>query len=161
MKKNMLFLVVLSLFLTSCALLKKKDPNNLVGAGAGDISSKDIDSDNTGSDGGGLDGLSTIYFAYDSSVLSQKARQTLAENLSWMQNHSEVKSLTLEGHCDSMGLEAYNIGLGRRRAEAVRQFLLSQGLSDSQVSIVSYGEERPLSDWDHAKNRRVNFVPVY
>ena len=140
---------------------KKADKNKLLGDEAGDISSQDIDSDNKGSDGGGIEGLSTVYFAYDSTVLSEDSRATLMANLAWIQKNSEVTSLELEGHCDTLGSESYNVGLGRRRAESVRAFLMEQGVSASRLSIISYGEERPLSEIDHAKNRRVNFVPMY
>ena len=148
--------------LVSCTTLKKaEDKNKLTGAGADDISTQDIDSDNRGSDGGAIEGLGTVYFAYDSSLLSEEAQETLMENVRWIQNNSTVSSLELEGHCDTMGSEAYNVGLGRRRAETVKNFLIEQGVADSRLSVISYGEERPLSEVDHAKNRRVNFVPMY
>ena len=155
-----LFTIFLYLIVISCTTLKE-DQNQLTGAGADDISSQDIDSDNKGSDSGTIDGLSTVYFPYDSSTLSEETRDTLMNNLNWIQNHSEVTSLELEGHCDIMGSEAYNVGLGRRRAEAVKSFLIEQGIDASRLSVISYGEERPISEVDHSKNRRVNFVPMY
>lgn len=161
MKK--LFIVAVCFFyfiLLSCATMEK-DKNNLVGKEAGDISSQDIDADSKGSDGGTTDGLSTVYFDYDSSILSEEAKDTLSANLNWLQNNTTVTSVELEGHCDTLGSEAYNIGLGRRRAEAVRNFLIENGISASRLSVISYGEERPFSETDHAKNRRVNFVPMY
>jgi len=141
--------------------VKKEDKNQMVGEGVEDISSQDIDSDNKGSDSGNIEGLNTVYFDYDSSTLSEQTKETLMENLNWIKNHPKVASLELEGHCDTMGSEAYNIGLGRRRASAVQSFLIEQGIAASRLSITSYGEERPLSEIDHAKNRRVNFVPIY
>ena len=160
--KTLLIIVVccFSLALLSCATVKK-DKNNMVGNEADDISSQDIDSDNKGSDGGSIDGLNTVYFEYDSSVLSEEAKDTLRENISWIKNNSSVTSLELEGHCDTMGSEAYNVGLGRRRASAVQNFLIENGISASRLSVISYGEERPFSETDHSKNRRVNFVPIY
>ncbi len=156
-----LFILFICFTVMSCSSLKKEDKNKLVGEGVSDISSQDIDSDSKGSDSGTIDGLSTVYFEYDSSVLSSEARDTLMENVNWIQNNTEVISLELEGHCDTMGSEAYNIGLGRRRAESVRSFLMEQGIEAGRLSIISYGEERPLSEIDHSKNRRVNFVPMY
>ncbi len=154
--------VVVSFLLLSCASWQKKpvDKNNLVGAGAQDIVSKDIDSDSQGSDGGGIEGLSTVYFDYDSFTLSEDAQQILRANLQWIQNTDKVLRVELEGHCDTLGSEAYNIGLGRRRAEAVKNFLIKEGLQKT-LSVVSYGEEKPLSEVEHSKNRRVNFVPLY
>ena len=67
------------------------------------------------------------------------------QNLEWIRNHSEVQQVQLEGHCDSLGSEAYNVGLGRRRAESVKRFLTAQGISTNHLPIISYGEERPLS----------------
>ena len=153
--------IFLFLVTVSCQLLKKKDPNQFVGQGAEDISSKDIDSDSPGSDSGNIEGLSTVYFAHDSTVLTDHSKGILLKNLEWMKDQKTVQALTLEGHCDHLGSEAYNIGLGRRRARAVERFLLSQGLKAQELSIVSYGGERPLSSFDNSKNRRVNFVPVY
>ena len=159
---KLLFIFLISGAVVSCATLKKgEDKNKLVGAGAEDIATQDIDSDNRGSDGGAIEGLSTVYFDYDSAFLSPATKETLMENIRWLQNNSTVTSLELEGHCDTMGSEAYNVGLGRRRATTVKNFLIEQGIAEGQLSIISYGEERPLSEVDHAKNRRVNFVPMY
>lgn len=159
---RILFIILVGFVFTSCETLnKEEDKNNLVGVDATDISSQDIDSDNKGSDSGTIQGLSTVYFEYDSSVLSAETKETLLENINWIQSHSEVSSVELEGHCDTMGSESYNIGLGRRRAEAVKNFLIENGISADRLSVISYGEERPLSISDHSRNRRVNFVPIY
>jgi peptidoglycan-associated lipoprotein len=68
----------------------------------------------------------------------------------------------LEGHTDERGSREYNIGLGERRAQAVRRALLAQGVADAQVATVSYGEERPASEGSdeaaYAQNRRVEFA---
>ena len=153
-----LFLVFI-FFTVSCAMFSKK--SDIEGPMADDIVNKDIDSDSRGSDSGQLEGLETVYFAYDSSVLSESTKQTLRSNMEWFKKNKRISRVELEGHCDSMGSEAYNIGLGLRRAQAVKTFLISLGMSDDQFSIVSYGEERPLSSSDNSRNRRVNFVPIY
>ena len=152
------FISLLVFFLASCALFSKR--SDVEGPHSKDILSKDIDSDNPGSDSGKIKGLSTVFFAYDSSVLSDSSKKILKSNAQWIQKKKRVKKVELEGHCDSMGSEAYNIGLGLRRAQAVKTFLVSQGVDENHFSIVSYGEERPLSG-EHSKNRRVNFVPIY
>lgn len=161
MKKQIL-LVLLCFSITACVTKGKKasDLNRLVGVGSEDIASKDIDLDNKGSDSGNIPGLSTVYFAYDSSGLTEETKETLGANIEWLRNQSKIEKIELEGHCDTMGSEAYNVGLGRRRALTVKNFLLAEGLN-KEISIVSYGEERPISEIDHAKNRRVNFVPIY
>ena len=153
--------LVFSLFTISCStLMSKFKKGDIDGVSASDIVSKDMDQDHQGSDSGSISGLSTVFFAYDSSTLSESTKNALKNNAKWIKNNSNISRMELEGHCDSMGSEAYNIGLGLRRSQAVKSYLLSLGLSDNQFSIVSYGEERPLSS-DHASNRRVNFVPIY
>lgn len=103
---------------------------------------------------------SVIFFEFDSSevrpedqeIVSRHAMQ-LTSNPAW--------SVRLEGHADERGSREYNIGLGERRAQAVRQMLLIQGVGADQISTVSFGEERPLSfgstESDYAQNRRVEF----
>ena len=159
MKKQVSLFLVFMFFTVSCAMFSKK--SDIEGPMADDIVNKDIDSDSRGSDSGQFEGLETVYFAYDSSVLSNSAKQTLRSNMSWFKKSKRISRIELEGHCDSMGSEAYNIGLGLRRAQAVKTFLISLAMSDDQFSIVSYGEERPLSSSDNSRNRRVNFVPIY
>ena len=71
-------------------------------------------------------------------------------------------NVVIEGHCDERGTNAYNLALGERRAESVKMFLVNLGLSDSRMTIISYGEEKPV-DMGHneeawAKNRRATFV---
>jgi len=78
-----------------------------------------------------------------------------------LRTHSEIM-ITVEGHCDERGTDAYNIALGERRAEAVKNFLVDLGISANRLNTISYGEERPIvlgqneSSW--AKNRRAQLV---
>ena len=162
--RNILICILFSFFTISCANLWKKmtgKDSDIEGDMAGDIVSQDMDADQRGSDSGDISGLSSVFFAYDSSSLSETAKETLRENMDWIKENGRVSRVELEGHCDPMGSEAYNIGLGLRRAQAVKTFLISLGVSEDKFSIVSYGEERPLSQTDNSKNRRVNFVPIY
>ncbi len=160
---NILACLLFIFFTISCSSLWNKfgQGSDIEGAAAGDIISQDMSEDQRGSDSGDIDGLSSVFFAYDSSVLSETTKETLRDNAEWMKNNTRASRVELEGHCDPMGSEAYNIGLGLRRAQAVKTFLISSGVSEDQFSIVSYGEERPLSQTDNSKNRRVNFVPIY
>lgn len=162
--KNIFLCVLFSFCTISCSSLWKKitgKDSDIEGDMAGDIVSQDMDADQRGSDTGDISGLSSVFFAYDSSVLSEDTKDTLKENVEWIKDNSRVSRVELEGHCDPMGSEAYNIGLGLRRAQAVKTYLVSLGVSEDKFSIVSYGEERPLSQTDNSKNRRVNFVPIY
>ncbi len=105
--------------------------------------------------------LQTVYFEYDSTDLSDSARRILRNNADWLKAHADV-SVLVEGNCDERGTIEYNLALGQRRADAVRGYLTSLGLTRSRARIITYGEERPInpshneSAW--AKNRRAAFV---
>ncbi|MCA9676602.1 MAG: OmpA family protein [Myxococcales bacterium] len=98
----------------------------------------------------------TIYFEFDSSNLSEEARNELNENAEWLRE-DPARTLTIEGHTDPVGTDEYNLGLGERRARAVKDYLVRLGIADKRIEIITYGEERPASDED-AKNRRAVFV---
>jgi peptidoglycan-associated lipoprotein len=99
-----------------------------------------------------------IYFDFDSSEV-RAADQDLVAAHAIQLNDNSYSSVRLEGHADERGSREYNIGLGERRAQAVRQMLMIQGVSASQIQTVSFGEERPdamgSSESDYARNRRV------
>jgi peptidoglycan-associated lipoprotein len=102
-----------------------------------------------------------IYFAFDSSDLSDQARQILSNNAEYLLKHSGL-TVTVEGHCDERGSETYNNSLGKRRAESVKNFLLDKGISTDRLVTVSYGESKPIAfgsnEASWAKNRRVQIV---
>jgi peptidoglycan-associated lipoprotein len=103
----------------------------------------------------------TIYFDFDSSEIKGEGTDIVAAHAKYLSMHTNVH-IRLEGNTDERGSREYNIGLGERRAQAVRRALLLQGASDAQISTVSYGAERPV-DAGHdeaawAKNRRVEIV---
>lgn len=165
---KILSFLCLGCFIVSCAYFKKitgskEDQVNLLeGPGSEDIVNMDMESDNKGSDSGTIDGLGTVFFALDSSTLSAETKETLQKNAEWLNNNPQVVRMELEGHCDPLGSEAYNIGLGQRRAESVKNYLQNiLGVSSEKLSIISYGEEKLLSEIENHLNRRVNFVPVY
>ena len=161
-----LIIVLFCSFFTavSCSYLQKIKDRIQGGPeieGAEDLSPIDMESGKTGSDSGQIDGLNTVYFDLDSSSLTDDVKETLKVNKTWIDNNPQVRSLLLEGHCDPLGSEAYNIGLGKRRAQSVLNYLISLGLSPDKMDIVSYGEEKIFSYTDNGLNRRVNFVPQY
>ena len=161
--KSLFFLFFFTAWFTaSCSQLKKTEDSPIIeGAEAEDISTDNMNAFAKDSDSGTLEGLSTVYFALDSSLLTESVKETLAGNKEWLDNNPSVQSVILEGHCDASGSEAYNIGLGERRAQSVFNYLKSLGVSESKMSLISYGEEKPLSPSDYGRNRRVNFVPQY
>jgi peptidoglycan-associated lipoprotein len=101
-----------------------------------------------------------IYFEYDSDALGESARSVLDQKLAILQSNSRVR-LRIAGHADERGSDEYNLALGQRRAAAAKRYLTQRGISDSQIEIISYGEERPAasggdeSAW--AQNRRDEF----
>ncbi len=98
-----------------------------------------------------------IFFAYDKSDLDDRARAVLQKQAAWLQRFGAV-TLSIEGDCDERGTREYNIALGARRAQAVKDFLTSLGVSTARLETISYGKERPVciesteSCW--AQNRR-------
>src|SRR5215469_15216991 len=110
--------------------------------------------------GGQLD-TKTIYFDFDSSQIKPDYNAILAAHAKYLSSNPSVR-VRLEGNTDERGTREYNIGLGERRAQAVRQALMLQGVADAQITTVSYGEERPAvtghAEAAWSKNRRVEIV---
>ncbi len=103
----------------------------------------------------------TIYFDFDSSEIEPEYQENILAHGTYLAEHSDA-SLVLEGHTDEKGTREYNIGLGERRAQAVRRLLLFQGAVDKQIQVVSYGEEKPAADghdeMSYEQNRRVEII---
>ena len=103
----------------------------------------------------------TIYFDFDRSEVKAADREVVMAHARYLADNADVK-IVLEGHADERGTREYNIALGERRAKAVSQLMLLQGVSQSQIDIVSFGEERPValghdeSAW--SVNRRVEIL---
>jgi peptidoglycan-associated lipoprotein len=104
---------------------------------------------------------SIVYFDFDSSEIRSEYVSVIAAHAGYLVKFPNAR-VRLEGHTDERGSREYNIGLGERRAQAVRRALMLQGVADAQVTTVSYGEERPAvegsDDAAHAQNRRVELV---
>jgi peptidoglycan-associated lipoprotein len=105
--------------------------------------------------------LMSIYFDFDRYNLTKEATDILSDNAAVLMENPSI-SILIEGHCDERGTDEYNLALGEKRAIAARDFLVRFGIAKSRVSVISYGEERPL-DPGHteeawAKNRRAAFV---
>ncbi|HSS64603.1 MAG TPA: peptidoglycan-associated lipoprotein Pal [Gammaproteobacteria bacterium] len=103
----------------------------------------------------------TVYFDFDKSEIKPDARQVIEAHAAYLSNNRSA-SVTLEGHADERGTREYNVALGERRANAVRQLMTLLGASGQQIRSVSYGEERPVCT-DHnescwSQNRRVEII---
>ncbi|TXY03707.1 peptidoglycan-associated lipoprotein Pal [Vibrio mimicus] len=103
----------------------------------------------------------TIYFAFDNATIASDYEAMLAAHAAYLVKNPSLK-VTIEGHADERGTPEYNIALGERRAQAVAKYLEALGVQSGQLSIVSYGEEKPLvlgqSEDAYAKNRRAVLV---
>ncbi|MCX7567576.1 peptidoglycan-associated lipoprotein Pal [Sulfitobacter sp. F26169L] len=98
-----------------------------------------------------------VLFLIDQSTLTAEGRSTLDGQAGWLMTNSDYQAI-IEGHADEQGTREYNLALGARRANAVREYLLSKGVPASRLRVVSYGKERPIeicsNEACYAKNRR-------
>jgi peptidoglycan-associated lipoprotein len=85
-----------------------------------------------------------VFFETDSSELTEQARATLDKQAQWLNNYNRY-AFTIEGHADERGTREYNIALGARRAETVRQYMVSRGIPAQRMRTISYGKERPVA----------------
>ena len=98
-----------------------------------------------------------VFFLVDQSTLGDSARATLAQQATWLNTNIDY-AVIIEGHADEQGTREYNIALGARRANAVQEYLISQGVSAARLRTISYGKERPVEvcsdEACYSKNRR-------
>jgi peptidoglycan-associated lipoprotein len=159
-------LAAIAFLLAGCPQNTVPDPeptDTTYPADTGDASTSGAETDMYG-DGEFMDDPSAgeltmvIYFDFDSSAVRAADQDIVSRHAMQLGSGGSIR---LEGHADERGSREYNIGLGERRAQAVRQMLLIQGVSAGQISTVSFGEERPVgfgsSEADYAQNRRVEF----
>ena len=145
--KRFLIVILAGVALTACATQKKQ-----TGMLSGDVY--------TGTDT--VEYLATgvkdrVFFATNKSVLTTASRDTLRKQAAWMRKNSSV-TVTLEGHADERGTREYNLALGERRANAVKDYLMTYGISGSRMNVISYGKERPVNSGSNplawSQNRR-------
>jgi peptidoglycan-associated lipoprotein len=102
-----------------------------------------------------------VYFEFDSAALLPAAQDLLSQKAAYVLTLPDA-SVTIEGHCDERGTDAYNMALGERRAEAAKSFLVNLGVNPSQINTISYGEENPVDPGSNeeawARNRRAHFM---
>ena len=159
----MIYKILLSVFLAgfiSACTTTPKDSADSSGSGSSSSSSSSS-SDASNIVAGSQEDLivnigDRVFFSYNSAELDSDAQELLQDQVAWIKQHNV--SITIEGHCDERGTREYNLALGEKRAQAVKNYLISMGISDSNVSTVSYGKERPAvvgsndGAWD--QNRR-------
>ena len=91
-----------------------------------------------------------VFFAYDSYSLTSAAQATLAKQAKWLKANGSV-TIAIEGHADERGTREYNLALGDRRANAAKDYLMTQGISASRITTISFGKERPVSSASNNK----------
>jgi len=171
MKFKLLLAALVTVMLIGCGgpgQVKDDDPSSTYGSSTGSGSS---DSTQTGgiygagsSDGSALAGAESavsyerdavndansvlaervIYFDFDSDTISQDYMDLIAHHGKYLANNPGMK-LRIEGHADERGTREYNVALGNRRAQAVRRLIMFQGVNTAQVTVISYGEEKPVA----------------
>lgn len=103
----------------------------------------------------------TVHFGYDDAAIADDDYTTI-NNHSLYLKANPAATVSLQGHCDERGTQEYNMALGERRAQSVYDYLILQGVQESQLTVVSYGETRPVAtgsnDEAYRQNRRVEFV---
>jgi len=159
--RSVFTIILLSMALvtfTSCSKSAKKSEGEEA-LSSSDMSEGDLQL-NADSDSGKAGGLQTVYFDYNSSKLTDTTIATLKDNAAFLSKNTI--DIQIEGHCDERGGVQYNLALGEKRAEAVKKYLIGQGIAAARISTVTFGKERPLAfghDEDSwSKNRRGNFV---
>ena len=134
--KRILMVVFASLALTACATQKTVEVGSQM---QGDVY--------TGLDT--VEYLATgvkdrVFFATNKSTLTTASRDTLRVQAAWMRKNKDI-SVTVEGHADERGTREYNLALGERRANTVKDYLMTYGISGNRLSVISYGKERPVN----------------
>jgi len=104
-----------------------------------------------------------VYFDFDSYAIRPDAEPVLDAQAAWLKRYGSV-TVRIEGNCDELGTREYNLALGARRANAIREYLVSRGVSSSRIATVSFGKEKPIDlgtgEEAYAKNRNGHTVLV-
>ena len=150
--KSLSLLATVALLLGACSSVNESDKTS----GQSSIIPGSIDDFN-------VNVPTTVYFEFDSSLLTESARRRLDSQVCWLRLYTSVK-VTIEGRTDTRGTRAYNACLGAKRANAVKKYLVSKGIDESRISVVSYGMDRVEFQGDseeiHAKNRNAKTVII-
>ncbi len=158
-------MVLAMAFGAGCSSNKSADSGNATGSnGSGSSASGSYDANAAGAGSASSDAYAqagrTVYFGYDQSALSSDSQSILDSNIAKLKGGNQ--HVRIEGHTDERGTREYNLALGERRANAVLQYLVANGIAKDRLETISYGKERP-ADPGHdetawAKNRRVELV---
>jgi peptidoglycan-associated lipoprotein len=155
-----LVIVLFALFLAACETVPKDSATSTASTSSSTAAVEILDGVYVGSDTVemlAVDVPDRIFFAYDSYSLTQAAQDTLEKQAKWLKANGSA-TIAIEGHADERGTREYNLALGDRRANAAKDYLMTQGISSSRVTTISFGKERPVNSGSNkkawAQNRR-------
>ena len=156
LRKNFNYLIVL-IFLASCSSMNVTE-EKVYSDNVKTVEASTSNIENINYETKAVFASATIYFEFDRSNLTSKSIQTLKSALNALVENSSI-NISLAGHADERGTREYNLALGQRRAEAVSDYLVLNGIDKGRITVMSYGEERPAAfgqdEMSYAKNRRV------
>ena len=155
--RNKLNFVVVLIFLSSCSSMNVTEEN--VGSDeVKTVKASSARSENINYDTMAVFANATVYFEFDKSSLTSKSIQTLKSAVNALNENSSI-NITLSGHADERGTREYNLALGQRRAEAVSDYFVLNGISKNRITVKSFGEEKPVAfgqdETSYSKNRIV------
>jgi len=172
---KILLSIFLAVFISACSTTSKDTADSSGSGSSGEFNSSSTTSDDVASSSvdtatsdfsGVIRGTQEdlvvsvgdrVFFGYDSAELDADAQELLQAQAAWLKQYNK-SSITIEGHCDERGTREYNLALGERRAQAVKNYLNGLGVSMSSMSTISYGKERPAvvgsNDDAWGQNRR-------
>ena len=152
-----LVIVLFALFLAACETVPKDSATSTASSSSSSSSStaavEILDGVYVGSDTVemlAVDVPDRIFFAYDSYSLTKAAQDTLEKQAKWLKANGSA-TIAIEGHADERGTREYNLALGDRRANAAKDYLMTQGISSSRVTTISFGKERPVNSGSNKK----------
>ncbi|MEA3491463.1 MAG: OmpA family protein [Campylobacterota bacterium] len=164
MKKIILFSAISLLLLSGCSQKKPKPAATDNIAGDTVTINENSSSGSSSNAGSSSDGMRSIYFDFGKYGLSPSMQDTVSFDADILKQKLKGSRVKIEGNCDEFGSDEYNFALGLKRAKSVKDSLSTQGISSSQIVLVSYGESNPqcrnMSDSCYQKNRRVDLKIV-
>ena len=146
-----LVIVLFALFLAACETVPKDSATSTASSSTAAV--EILDGVYVGSDTVemlAVDVPDRIFFAYDSYSLTKAAQDTLEKQAKWLKANGSA-TIAIEGHADERGTREYNLALGDRRANAAKDYLMTQGISSSRVTTISFGKERPVNSGSNKK----------
>lgn len=155
-KLNINFLFAI-FFLVSCSSMNVTE-ETIYSGDVKTVQASSVDNENISYDSKAMLANATVYFDFDKTNLTSKSLQTLKSVANALNDNPDL-DVVLAGHADERGTREYNLALGQRRAEAVSDYLVLNGIKKDRITVKSFGEERPISlgqdEESYSKNRRV------